>query len=164
MKRMKLRPALFAVLGCLLGTASVAAQSPEPQEKPCVQQRDKTYLCNLHTFRHALNAAGAVTLDTDPYDRASERNLRALVTHLHKTIAPHQDADLVIALHAVNSNGIVIGPGDNELARLDVYRAGHAGEPDELMWSETYAGDAEKPWPLIVNALVEQFEDSVKKR
>ena len=127
-----------------------------------MQQNDKTYRCNLHLLRRVLEASQSVALDTDADDHAAQRNLRVLVHHLRKDIAEHQDADLVFALHAINSNGIVIGPGDNELARLDIYRAGHVGAPDELIWSETYIGDAEKPWALIVNALVEQFEDSVK--
>ena len=127
-----------------------------------MQQPDRTYRCNPHQFRRVLEASPTVALDTDANDRAAQRNLRALATHLHKDIAEHQNAQLVFALHAINSNGIVIGPGDNELARLDIYRAGHVGATDELIWSETYTGDAEKPWPLIVNALVEQFEDTIK--
>ena len=146
-----------------LAASSAAAQaSPSPETRPCVRQNDTTFRCNPRLFRRVLDASQTVAFDTDPDDRAAQRNLKALAAHLHKQVVEHQDAQLVFALHAINSNGIVIGPGDNELARLDVLRAGHNGQPDELIWSETYTGDAEKPWALIVNALAEQFEDSAK--
>jgi hypothetical protein len=148
------------VLGFALGAG---AQQPQTHE-PCVLHK-KMYTCNLAEFQRVFRGAQRVALETDPGDVAEQRSLKALAQRLGKQVVPWDDADVLMVMKAVPvDNGVLMSPAGVDLARLQVFAPGAKGRFSQLLWSETYTGDADHPWPLVVDALAMQFEESVRKR
>ena len=62
----------------------------------------------------------------------------------------------------MNQGAITIGPADRPLASLLVYaRSGQEGR-GTLVWSETFTGQPDRPWPMVVRATIDQFQNRVQ--
>ena len=117
------------------------------------------YTCDRTAFRRALRAAKTVSLETQPRDRVAAGQLRRMAESLGKEVSPVEaSGDLTLLLIPVDRNGVLVGPGGAELATLRVYGAAVDGQRGPLLWAESYSGDADRPWPTTVQALIQQFE------
>ncbi|HTV09476.1 MAG TPA: hypothetical protein VMD97_10575 [Candidatus Aquilonibacter sp.] len=122
------------------------------------------YTCDWRAFVDQLHQAHSISIETQPMDRFTARQLRELVRKLGKIVAPKgQQGDLTFLIIPMQSTGVHIGPAGEALATLRIYApsAGHAR--GELLWAETYTGDPDWPWPATVHALIEQFRDRIRK-
>lgn len=92
-------------------------------------------------------------------DRFTQRELQHLVERLGKRMAQAGETpDITFAIVPARLGAISIGPADHALASLEVYaRGGHQGR-GTLVWEETVSGQEDKPWPLIVRSVIDQFE------
>lgn len=122
----------------------------------------KTYICNLEQFLRSFRRTKTVALENAPRDRAAEKQLHELAATLGKSVVPNAQADAYLVLLPADNNSVTFGPADSDLATLRVYAANPEGSRGQLLWSETYRGQDDRPWPLVVRALVLQFEDRFK--
>jgi len=146
----------LAVLSFALTPNMVRAQ---PQSESCVLQKH-IYVCSWQTFRTRFAEAHTVSLEAQPLDRATEGQMRHLVEALGKSLAaPGQPGDMIFRVAPANASGIEIGPSDQPLASLQIYARGPEGGRGALLWVETFLGQADRPYPMVVTALTEQFQE-----
>jgi hypothetical protein len=156
--------------GLLHGQATTSSTSPTNQAAApagppsgCTL-KGKTYSCNIGLFRRILRQAKTVAVEGGPKDTAVVSQLTELAQNLHKPVVDKgQNPDLYFVVLPIDSNGIVIGPNDTDLATLRVYATAPEGGHGQLLWSETYRGQADRAWALTVRALVQQFEDRLQQ-
>jgi len=122
------------------------------------------YTCNFGAFHHAFHHAKTISVEASPRDRAALSQLEELVPQLNRSVAAEGQGDLIFSVLPIDHGAITIGPADVELATLRIYERGSEGAHGELVWSETYRGQADHPWPSTVHALLMQFRDRMKMR
>ena len=151
-----------ASLAGVMGTRRTATAQAAPESAPACTLNKGTYTCDWNAFRQRFAAARTVTVQALPVaavDRVTAQRLRELVETLGKNVAPPEEpGDLTFRIAAANSSGIVMGPADQRLATLQVYARGTDGGAPTLLWVETYTGQGDRPWPMVVNALANQFQ------
>lgn len=141
---------------------SVAAQAQSSAATAC-QQVKGSYHCDRAAFVKSLSAARTVALQTQPYDRNSQRELAELATQLGKTIAA-ANADLLFRLEKPDpQNPIYYGPNSRALAVLRIYSRGPHGAHGPLIWTETLTGQPGLPWPIVVHQVIRQFKADTKQ-
>lgn len=125
----------------------------------------QVYTCDWQAFRSRLDAAHTVTVETERMDRAAAGQLRKLAGELGKTVQHEgQPADLTFLLIPVEPTGVHLGPTGEPLATLRIYAPGPGTTRGTLLWAETYTGQPDRPWPMVVHELIEQFRARFEKR
>lgn len=122
--------------------------------------KDHVYTCNPAEFQQRLASAHTVAIQVHNADGAARSELTKLITKMHKTVAaPGTKADLVFLLMPVDATkGIYDGAVSNDLATLRIYTSTPEGQPEHLLWAETYRGMSDLPWPAVVNRVISQFQ------
>ena len=98
---------------------------------------------------------------TKPFDQATANSLGRLVRTLDKTEASDH-ADLTFVLIRTQAEGINYGPSGRELASFLVYARGPAGTERQLIWVETFDGEPDIAWPIVVYDIIRQFKASIR--
>jgi hypothetical protein len=164
------------LLGAMLPLAAVA-QAPTSSEQPTgvpspeIESTDRagcvldhhTYTCNFGAFHHMFHRSKTIAIEASPRDHAALSQLTELVAALNRTVAPDGQGELVFTVLPLDHGGVIIGPGDVDMATLRVYEQGSDGAHGELLWVETYRGQSDRPWPATVYALIRQFHDRMVK-
>jgi hypothetical protein len=151
--------------------ASTASVPPGGAPSPEVEPTDKAgcvldhhnYTCNFGAFHHMFHRAKTIAVEASPRDRASLTQLTELVGAINRSVAPAGQADLIFTILPIDHGGVIIGPADLDLATLRIYEQAADGSHGELLWAETYRGQADRPWPATVHALIRQFQDRMAR-
>lgn len=152
----------FLALGILsldlLSPRGAQAQSAPPAQG-CVLETRGFYRCGAEPFRSRLAGARVVAVEADSMDRFTQRELRHLVERLGKQLAqPGETADLTLSVEPLDRGAISLGPADRPIASLRVYaRSGQQGR-GTVIWDELFYGQGDRPWPMVVRAVIDQFE------
>ncbi len=119
------------------------------------------YNCDQAAFKAALKEAKTVAVESRPFYQATTRSLKKLAQSLGKTeqsVSP----DLTFVLIKTDAEGIYFGPSDRELASLLVYSRKTKDEKSKLIWIETFNGEPDLVWPIVVYDIIQQFKTSIK--
>lgn len=141
--------------------ASQAPAGAAPLDLPACTLQGKNYLCSKPYLQQALAATHTVAIVSQPANHASDAALASLARSLDKTIAggdAASPAQLTFRLTPVEPAGVTVGAGAVDLATLNIFIAAPGNPTARLLWSETYNGDPDLPWPAVVNALTRQFK------
>ena len=139
----------------LLAIAPALSLAQQPDVPACTLQ-GKNYLCSKPALQQALAAAHTVSLMSQPANHASDAALASLAKTLGKTPVP-SDADLTFRLTPLEPAGVSVGTGTVDLATLNIFVAAPGDPTARLLWSETYNGDPDMPWPAVARALTRQL-------
>ena len=142
---------------CLAAFNTAYAQVP-PTACPRVKNQ---YSCDKPEFAHTLKAAKTIAIESQPFNKVSEKALADLARSLGKTVQP-DSADLTFVLGPPDPDGIYIGPNDRDLATLSVYARGTKGHHGQLLWIDTFRGQPDVIWPMVVQGIVQQFKSDFK--
>ena len=119
------------------------------------------YSCDKPQFARVLKDSRTVAVESQPFNRVSVKALEGLARDLSKTVQS-DSADLIFVLEPPDPDGIYIGPNDRELATLRIYSRGPKGERGQLLWVETYTGQPDVIWPMVVQGIIQQFKAEFK--
>ena len=148
-------------LAVYLGPIAPARQAPAAADLPACVLQGRNYLCNKPNAIAALAAAHTVALVSQPANHASDAALASLARSLDKAVLPGDKADgadLTLRLTPIEPAGVSVGMGTTNLAMLNLFAATPGNPIGRLLWSETYNGNPDMPWPSVVNALTRQFK------
>lgn len=160
MSGLRMRFAIATLAGLLTASGTSSAQD----NAGCTLKK-QMYTCNWQAFVHRLDKAKSISVEAQPMDRFTARQLRELAGELGKSVAPaDQQGDLTFLLIPMQPTGVHIGPAGETLATLRIYAPTPENPRGTLVWAETYAGQPDRPWPSTVHALIEQFHDRMQKR
>jgi hypothetical protein len=144
---------------------AVLAASPASAQIPVVAQActkdGKQYMCEKANFQKLLHVSKTVSVRT-PRLQPYAGQLSALLRSLGKTIQ-HDSSDLTFVIARSEPDGIYYGPSDRELAAIRVYYGEDGNGPGTLVWVESYYGQPDTAWPIVVNHLAEQFREKFKR-
>lgn len=151
-----------AVMWCAM-VSSGAAPAQSENAPGCTLEK-QVYTCNWQAFLPRLEKAKSVSIETHQMDRFTARQMRELAGQLGKSVAPEgEQGDLTMLLIPMESTGVHIGPRGEPLATLRIYAPLPGTPRGTLLWAETYTGQPDRPWPMTVQALLDQFKDRVQK-
>lgn len=152
---------VVVMCGALMSGGAALAQS---ENAPGCTLEKQVYTCDWQAFVQRLNKAKTVSIETHQIDRFTARQLQELIGELGKSVAPEgTQGDLTMLLIPMQSTGIHIGPTGEPLATLRIYAPLPGTPRGTLLWAETYTGQPDRPWPMTVHALIEQFKDRVQR-
>lgn len=152
---------LVVLSGALFGGVAQAQTENAPG---CTLEKD-VYTCNWQAFLPHLRNAHTISIETQQIDRNTAKQLRELAGELGKTVAPEgEQGDLTMLLIPMQPTGVHIGPSGQPLATLRIYSPLPNSPRGTLLWAETYTGQPDRPWPMTVHALIQQFKDRVQRR
>ena len=121
------------------------------------------YQCNRAAFLTRLNEARTTAVVSKPFDQGTTNSLSRLVRTLHKTEIPAAaGADLTFVLIKAQAEGIFYGPSQRELASLLVYSRDPEGGGGKIIWIETFDGEPDIVWPIVVFNIIRQFKTSIQ--
>lgn len=154
---------VVVMLGALVA-AGGAARAQGATEQGCTLEKN-VYTCDWPAFVRQLDMAHTVAVETQSsVDRPTAKQLKQLATELGKTVAPDgQPSDLTFLLIPLQNTGVDIGPAGVPLATLRIYAPAPGTPRGTLLWAETYSGQPDRPWPAIVHAVIQQFEDRLQR-
>jgi hypothetical protein len=149
----------LAVALCVaaFGTEAVPAQSPA---LACSKEKNH-YSCDKPQFIRILKDARVVAVETQPYNRISSKALEDLARELGKSVQS-DSADLIFLLEPADPDAIYFGPNDRELASLRVFSRGPRGGRGQLLWVESFIGQPDVPWLMVVHGVIQQFKAEFK--
>jgi hypothetical protein len=136
---------------------AVPAQSPV---LGCSRNKNH-YSCDKPQFTKILKDARTVAVETQPFNRISAKALEDLARELGKSVQPGS-AELTFLLEPADPDGLYFGPNDRELASLRVFSLGPKGERGQLLWVESYIGQPDMAWLMVVHGLTQQFKAEFK--
>jgi len=119
------------------------------------------YQCDREEFLAALKNAKTTAVESKPFDTATTNSLVKLVRTLNKTEVTNS-ADLTFVLIRAQAEGIFYGPSDRELASLLVYVGPPSGPYRKLIWVETFNGEPDRVWPIVVFDILKQFKSGLR--
>ena len=152
---------VILILGALFGVG--AAQAQHENAPGCTLEK-QVYTCNWQAFLPQLHRAKSIAIETQQIDRNTAKQLRELIGELGKSVAPEgQLGDLTMLLIPMQPTGVHFGPTGEPLATLRIYSPLPGAPRGTLLWAETYTGQPDRPWPMTVHALIEQFKDRVQR-
>jgi hypothetical protein len=149
----------LTVVLCGVTQQSSPAQT-QIEVHPCTEHGN-TYNCDRHTFDQLLQSAKTISIKVPRLDPGTSRQLQQLAISLGKTVQP-DGTDLTFILIRPEPNGVYFGPSDRKLATIDIYYKASSANPGQLIWSESYLGQPDTPWPTAAHAVVEQFRKNIK--
>lgn len=117
--------------------------------------------CNWAAFRALLDKAQTVAVRNGNMDRFTGVQLKGLAKSLGKSVV-EDNADLGFEVVPIDSNGIIVGPGDTANAELRIYAKAPMADRYEPVWVERYEGERDRPWASSVHSLIDQFQDRLK--
>ena len=140
-------------------TAPQAAHSNLADLPACTLQ-GRNYLCSKPNLQQAISLASTVRIVSQPANHASDAALSSLAQTLGKAVlaGDQSHADLTLRLTPIEPAGVTVGTGTVDLAMLNIFVAAPGDPTAKLLWSETYNGDPDMPWPSVVRALTRQFK------
>lgn len=144
---------LLFIICLTISTFASAQQRVEAH--PCTRT-GKEYNCDKASFDKVLHLAKTVSVKLPNVDASSSEQLNKLAHSLGKTVQA-EGADLAFVLSQPDTTGIYYGPSDRELAVLRVYYGSVNNRPGKLVWVESYYGQPDTPWAIVVNHLTDQF-------
>jgi hypothetical protein len=147
------------ILCTILAASQAFAQVPVVAQA-CTKD-GKQYICDKSNFEKLLHVSKTASIRTprlQPYAGQLSVHLRSL----GKTIQ-HGPADLTFVIMRIESDGIYYGPADREIAAMRVYYGADGNGPGTLVWEESYDGQPDTAWPIVVNHLTEQFREQFKR-
>lgn len=118
------------------------------------------YQCDRDGFLAALKDAKTVTVESKPFDTATTNSLSKLVRTLKKTEVT-SSPDLSFVLIKSQAAGIFYGPTQRELASLLVYSRSPQSSSPKLIWIETFNGEPDLVWPIVVFDIIKQFKSNL---
>ncbi len=141
-----------------LSSFAAGGGSASPPNDPACTLEGKTYHCSKSSALQALAAARTIALVSQPANHASDAALLSLAHALDKSVvSPDAPHDLTLRLTPIEPAGVTVGSGTIDLAMLNLFAAAPGDPIGRLLWSETYNGDPDMPWPSIANALTRQL-------
>ncbi len=153
--------ALFILTVFTASSHAQTAPTTSLANLPACTLQGRDYLCSKPALQQALAAAHTVALVSQPANHASDAGLASLAKSLDKSVvsgSEAQPADLTIRLTPIEPAGVSVGTATVDLAMLNVFIAAPGNPTAKLLWSETYNGNADMPWPSVVHALTRQFK------
>jgi len=123
--------------------------------------KNHVYHCDGAAFQKALADATTVRIETHYVDGPAQGALKSLLTKkLGKKVVTEEGApaDLVFLLIPTEAEGVVNSPGNSDLGTLRVYTVKPDGGWGRLLWAETYSGQQDMEWPVVVHGLISQFQ------
>jgi hypothetical protein len=123
--------------------------------------RDGYYDCNKTAFLAVLKDAKTVAVVSRPFDQATTNSLNKLARSLNKTEAANS-ADLTFVLIKTQVEGIFFGVSERELASFLVYAPNPQGGEPRIIWIETFHGEPEMVWPIVVFNILKQFKATIQ--
>ncbi|HEY1578580.1 MAG TPA: hypothetical protein VGF82_16050 [Terracidiphilus sp.] len=134
---------------------SISASTQSPIEAHACTLKDHQYQCDKNSFKQVLDATRSVSLEVPRLHAASLNHMERLARVLGKTV--RTDSGLRLVLAPAESDGIYYGPTDRELGSIRAWYG------NKLLWIESYNGQPDTPWPIVVNHLTEQFRHNFKR-
>ena len=156
----------LAVL-CCTSTAFAVPQAPtgeasKPNTPGCTLQ-GRNYICSRPDLERSLGSARTVAIVSQPANHASDAALTSLaVKSLNKVLwSPGSEApaDLTIRLTPIEPAGVSVGLNSVDLAMLNIFAPADGNPLGRLLWSETYSGSPDLPWPTVANAITRQLRN-----
>ena len=152
---------VFTIAVALYGlTQQSSTAQTQVEIRPCTEN-GSTWDCDRPTFDRLLQFARTISIKVPRLDAGSSKQLQQLATSLGKAVLP-DSADLAFVLTSPDPNGVYFGPADRKLATINIYYKASSSNPGQLIWSESYFGQPDTPWPTAAHAVIEQFRKSVK--
>lgn len=148
---------LAAVLCLAAFKIAVLAQAPAIG---CSMDKNH-YSCDKSQFTKVLKAAKVVAVETRPFNQVSAGALEGLARELGKSVQTGS-AELVFVLEPADPDGIYFGPNDRELASLRVFQRGPNGKRGQLLWVESFKGQRDMAWLMVVHGTIQQFKEEFK--
>lgn len=148
------------LLLCLTFSYAPALLSQTPAAAGCTVEKGY-YHCDKATFVAALKEAKTIAVVSRPFDQATTNSLGKLARTLNKTVVSSA-ADLTFVMIRTQSEGISFGPSDNELASFLVYSGNPQDTGSRLIWIETFYGEQDIVWPIVVYDILRQFKASIQ--
>ena len=145
---------------CLFFLIAPAAQSQVASNPGCSIEKGY-YQCNRAAFLTTLKEARTVAVESRPFDQATTNSLRKLAGSLHKT-ETSGSADLTFVLIKTQGEGIFYGPSQRELASFLVYSRNPQGAGKRIIWIETFDGEPDIVWPIVVFDIIQQFKTDIQ--
>ncbi|HTH41561.1 MAG TPA: hypothetical protein VL498_00255 [Terracidiphilus sp.] len=150
----------YIVLALCLSFAMEPSVFSQALSAPACTVEKGYYQCDRAGFLAALKDAKTVAVESRPFDQATTNSLRKLARTLNKTVIA-SSPDLTFVLIRAQAEGIFYGPSDRELASFLVYAGGSEGADRQLVWIETYDGEPDLVWPIVVYDILRQFKRSI---
>lgn len=144
----------FAIL---IAPALAAHASSAPE---CKVEKG-SYSCDRAGFLAALKDSKTIAVESKPFDTATTNSLSKLVRGLKK-VEVSVSPDLSFVLIKSQSEGIFYGPSQRELASLLVYSGSAHGSSGKLIWIETFDGEPDLVWPIVVFDIIKQFKTGLE--
>jgi hypothetical protein len=119
------------------------------------------YQCNRTAFLAALREAKTVAVESRPFDQATTISLSKLARSLNKTEISGSP-DLTFVLIRAQAEGVFFGPSERELASFLVYSRGSQESEKRIIWIETFDGEPNLVWPIVVYDIIRQFKASIQ--
>jgi hypothetical protein len=160
---------MSASIACILLSSGIAmkaqTQDAEQNSSACTTEKGIDH-CSWSAFKRTFSMAQTVAIRTQPMDERANAQISKVVTELGKTvISPVEgNSDLTFMMVPLNKNGVYVGPADEDLATLRIYAGGTKTERGALVWTETFRGKPDIPWPSVVYYTLNQFQDRLKKQ
>lgn len=107
-----------------------------------------------------IKEAKTVAVESRPFDQATTNSLKKLVGTLKKWEILGS-ADLTFVLIRAQAEGIFYGPSQRELASFLVYSRGAEAAEKKLIWIETFEGEPDLVWPIVVFNVIQQFKANI---
>ena len=145
---------------CLAIFIAPAATSQAASTPECSIERGY-YQCNRAAFLKTFNEAKTVAAESRPFDQGTTKSLSRLAVPLHKTVVS-DSADLTFVLIKTQAEGIFYSPSQRELASFLVYSRDPQGAGRQIIWIETFEGEPEMVWPIVVFNIIRQFKTSIQ--
>lgn len=158
---------VFSVMTLLsVGTVVAKAQTESAKSRKDPSSVDcsiegKRLTCNRMDFLKSFAEARTLALESQPKSRIADQQLASFAQSLGKQVTPGFPADITLRLVRSPTTGVSIGPGEMELASLRVFATKTGAEASRLLWVETYRGQADMPWGMVVQALLQQFQTTL---
>ena len=130
------------------------------QLTPCTKVKYQ-YTCDKAQLTELLKDAKFIAIESHPLNKVSETALAHLVQDLGKSVQP-DSPDLTFTLSPADPDDIYIGPNDRELATLRVYSRSPQGKHGQLLWVESFIGQPDMQWLMVVRGTIQQFKSKFK--
>lgn len=152
---------LYIVLATSLAFSSAPSLLSQALSTPGCTLEKGYYQCNRTAFLAALKEARTVAVQSRPFDQATTISLSNLARALNKTEIS-SSPDLTFVLIRAQAEGVFFGPSDRELASFLVYARGSQGSEKRIIWIETFDGEPDIVWPIVVYDIIRQFKASIQ--
>lgn len=148
------------LVSCAVTQSSAIAQT-QVEVHACAKHGE-TYNCDRSSLDQVLRITKTASIQVPPLNAASLKQLQQLATSLGKAVQS-DPADITFVLTNPDPNDVYFGPSGRKLATIDVYYKASASDPGQLIWTESYYGQPDTPWPTAVHAVIEQFRKDINR-